>query len=69
MITLYLFLPGQSHPYPVNRPTTFVRSEAMDAAASALRRGRAFELWEDGRCVGSGGPSTPLACPVRLRRV
>jgi hypothetical protein len=69
MITLYAFQPAQAHPYPTYSPTTYVRDEAYSAAARCLRRGEAYELWEDGRCIARGGPASDFACTIRSRRV
>jgi len=67
MVTLYVFQAAQRHPYPTHSPMTYVKSESYSAAARALRRGEAYELWEDGRCIARGGPASDLACPARLR--
>lgn len=60
MITLYLYDPRQPHAYPVNTPTTFVRSEAFYYFGKSVRRGRYAELWEDGRCIQRMGPHSVL---------
>ena len=68
MVTLYLFDPRYSSQYPVNSPTTFIRSEAVVAAESAVKRGRSFELWESGKMIACGGPRTDFACRAIIRR-
>ena len=68
MVTLYLYDPRVSSVYPVNTPTTFTRDEAFYHAARAPKRGRAYELWEDGRCIARGGPATEVTCAVRIRK-
>jgi hypothetical protein len=59
MQTLYIYDPRYS--VHINQPTTFTYCEATYAAAAAVRRGRAYELWENGRMVAKGGPSSSLA--------